>query len=61
MNNLLTHLVARENELERKRTRALATQSWGDVIDADARISECKKLRKWLADEELKDQKQPSP
>ena len=53
MNNLLSHLVARENELERKRTRALARQLWGDVIDCDARIDECKKLRKFLADSQM--------
>lgn len=61
MNNLLSHLVSHENELERKRTRALARQLWGDVIDCDARIDVCKKLRKWLTDEAMKDAKQPNP
>jgi hypothetical protein len=38
---LITEFLRREDELDRKRTRALATQQWAKVIDIEARISEC--------------------
>ena len=50
--DLTKHLVSREHELERKRSTSLARQRWGDVIDLEARIDECEKLRKHLAQNE---------
>jgi hypothetical protein len=43
--DLTSHLIKREHELERIRTRALARQQWAIVIEVESRIDECEKLR----------------
>ena len=48
---ILKHLVQRENELERTRTRKLATQQWAAVIETEAKIEECKRLRAWIVEQ----------
>ncbi len=48
--NILTHLINRETELDRKRTVSLARQQWAAVIELEAKLSECKRLRNWLAE-----------
>ena len=48
---ILKHLVQRETELERTRTRKLATQQWAAVIETEAKIEECSRLRAWLVEQ----------
>jgi hypothetical protein len=48
---MLKYLFDREYDLDRRRTRALARQQWEQVIEVDARISECRLMRKHLANE----------
>jgi hypothetical protein len=48
--DLLTKcLVPRQVELERVRTRALATQQWHKVIATEAQIKEVESIRRWIA------------
>lgn len=60
MKDLSSKLVDREHELERKRTRALARQQWADVIETEARLSECGNFRKMIVEDALLTAK-PSP
>jgi hypothetical protein len=41
-------LVPRQVELERVRTRALATQQWHKVIATEAQIKEVEFIRQWI-------------
>lgn len=51
ISQIQTHLLQRETELQRNRTRKLATAQWSAVIEVEAKIEECSRLRQWIAQE----------
>lgn len=50
-----TTLVERENELERKRSVALARQQWATALELEARIDECRLWRKRITANAVKE------
>lgn len=48
---ILAKVLVRERELDRIRTRSLARQQWAAVIEVEARLDECKRLRTKLTEE----------